>query len=52
MTNVKILDNMLEYYMKLNDDEKNVYLDVLNDEDELLYIDFLDYYIIYEYVEK
>ena len=52
MTDLKILDEMLEYYVKLDENEKNVYLDVLNDEDELLYIDFLDYYIIYEYVEK
>ena len=52
MTDLKILDEMLEYYVKLDENNKKVYLEILNDEDEILCSDFCDYYIMYEYVEK
>ena len=45
MTNVKILDNMLEYYVKLNDDEKKMYLEILFEENMDLLVEFCEYKI-------
>ena len=51
MTDIKILDNMLEYYVNLSDSDRDVYLDVLEENDDL-YNDFMDYYFEYELIEE
>ena len=51
MTDLKVLDEMLEYYVKLDKNEKKVYLDVLLNENEILCVDFCDYCIMYDCVE-